>query len=138
MREEYRDRIQDAGASPLPLYRNKRIFPKEEEIGLAISAIKIAAKKDNFSSILCMGTAWNEKAFEIAENVKTALSQEGINVQLVKNVLYDQESLELLGGATGAFLLECANVTLYDEIQKELELLERQEIKCLGVVVAEV
>lgn len=118
--------------------RNKRIFSKEEGIGLAISAIKIAAKKDDFSSIICMGTAWNEKASEIAEKIKMSLAQEGISVRTVKNVLYDKESLELLEGATGAFLLECADTTFYDEVWKELELLQRQEIKCLGIVVVEV
>lgn len=118
--------------------RNKRIFSKEEEIGLAISAIKIAAKKSELTDILCLGTAWTEAAYDIAETMKTSLAQEGINVQIVKNVLYDQESLGLLDGASGAFLLECAEVALYDEIQKELELLQRQEIKCLGIVVAEV
>lgn len=52
-------------------------------------------------------------------------------------MLYDCESTELLNGMKGTFLLECAGTTLYDEIWQEVDLLQRQEIDCLGIVVVE-
>ena len=114
--------------------RSKRIFSEAESINLAISSVKIAAKKNELSKILCIGTSWNEKMLQIAEKMRVALEKEEIEMVLINNVLYDSESMEQLDGAEAGFLLEGIGVAFYDEIQKELELLGRQDIMCLGIV----
>ncbi len=65
------------------------------------------------------------------------MAASGLEVTVFNNVLYDAEAMERLGGIESAVLVETTDVTLYDEIWKELELLRRQEIETLGCVVVE-
>lgn len=117
--------------------RNRRTFTAEEATGLAGVAVKIAAKKESFDVVCCIGCDMKEGVRKVADAVQKTLKEENIELTVLNNVLYDQSAMEQLQGVKGAFLLEKAGETLYDEIVKELELLQRQDIKVLGVVVVE-
>ena len=117
--------------------RNRRTFTNEEALGLAGVAVKMAAKKASFETVCCIGCDMKESTLNVASAIQNTLKEEGIDLTVLNNVLYDQSSMEQLQGVKGAFLLEKAGETLYDEIAKELELLNRQDIKILGVVVVE-
>ena len=79
----------------------------------------------------------NGSALKAAEAIKKTLEDSGIEMTVLNNVLYDLSAMEHLQDVKGAFLLEKAGETLHEEITKELELLKRQEIKVLGVIVVE-
>lgn len=117
--------------------RNKRKFSEEEAIGLAGVAVKISAKKEELHSVYCIGCNMKGKTVEISDKIQSILKAESIDMTVLNNVLYNQESMEQLEGAKGAFLLEKAGETLYDEIAKELELLNRQGVKILGIITVE-
>ncbi|MCM1213712.1 MAG: hypothetical protein NC331_00430 [Lachnospiraceae bacterium] len=116
---------------------NKRSFAAEEAIGLAAVAVKMAAKKENLSEVCCIGCDLKENAVKTAEAIQSILKDADISVKVLDNVLYDQETMEQLLSAKGAFLLERVGGTLYDEISREIELLHRQEIMVLGIIVVE-
>lgn len=116
---------------------NKRVFSEEEAIGLASVAVKMAAKKGGVDEICCIGCDVNERTENISEQMRIALEREKISLTLLNNVLYNQEAMERLLDAKAVVLLERAGGTLYSEISKELELLQRQEIKVLGAIVVE-
>ena len=109
----------------------------EEALGLAGVAVKMAAKKETFDTVCCIGCNMKERTLKAAEAIQKVLAEDNIELTVLNNVLYDQSAMEQLQGVKGAFLLEKAGETLYDEIMKELELLNRQDIKILGVVVVE-
>lgn len=117
--------------------RNKRSFSEEEATGLAAVAVKITTQKENLTEVYCIGCDVKGRALAIAEKLQSTLKEDNITLTILNNVLYDQEALERLSSAKCVFLLEQAGVTLYDEIVKELELLQRQEIKVIGAVVVE-
>lgn len=117
--------------------RGKREFSKEEAIGLAAVAVKISAKREKMNEIYCIGCSMQDKAAEVSGNIENVLKHENISMTVLNNVLYNQEAMERLQGSKGAFLLEQAGETFYEEITKELELLNRQDIKILGIVVME-
>lgn len=117
--------------------RGKRKFSEEEAKGLAAVAVKISAKREALDTVYCIGCNIKDKASEVSDKIQNVLKEESIDMAVLNNVLYNQEAMEQLQGAKGAFLLEKAGETLYDEIAKELELLRRQGIKVLGVVVVE-
>lgn len=117
--------------------RNRRSFTGEEALGLAGVAVKMAAKKEAFDAVCCIGCDMKDSVRVVAEVIQTALKEDGIEMNVLNNVLYDQSAMEQLQGVRGVFLLEKAGETLYDEILKEIDLLNRQEIKILGVVVVE-
>ncbi|MCM1540506.1 MAG: hypothetical protein NC121_04525 [Blautia sp.] len=117
--------------------RNKRRFAMEEAIALAAAAVKISAKKENLTEICCIGCDLKTNATKTVETIHNLLKDAGISVKVLNNVLYDQEKLEQLLCVKGAFLLERAGKTLYDEVRREIELLRNQEIKVLGIIVVE-
>lgn len=71
------------------------------------------------------------------EQIRESLSAEGVSVQILSNVLYDAEVMEALSEAQGAVLVETAGSTLYEEVVRELQLLNRQNITVLGGIVVE-
>ena len=78
-----------------------------------------------------------ENTLKVAESIQKVLEEDSIEMTVLNNVLYDQGAMEQLQGVKSVFLLEKSGETLYNEITKELELLNRQEIKILGVIVVE-
>lgn len=116
---------------------NKRRFSMEEAIGLAAVAVKMAAKKEGLNEICCIGCNLKTNAVKTADAIQNVLKDANISMKVLNNALYDQEAMEQLLSARGAFLLERAGETLYEEISREIELLHRQEIKVLGIIVVE-
>lgn len=117
--------------------RNKRSFSEEEAVGLAAVAVKMAVKKEAIREVFCIGCNVKERSQKIAEQLQDILKKEDIAMKTLSNVLYDQEALGQLSDAKCVFLLETVNSTFYDEIERELELLSRQEIRILGGIVVE-
>ncbi|MCM1191834.1 MAG: hypothetical protein NC123_09975 [Butyrivibrio sp.] len=118
-------------------YHNQRRFTPEESVGLAAVAVKMAARKKGARSVCLLGCELKGNTLEICGQIKKQLEEAGLQVNTLSNVLYDAEAMEQLGGAESVVLVETAGVTLYDEILKELDLLQRQEITVLGGLVAE-
>ncbi len=117
--------------------RGKRRFSEEEATGLAAVAIKISARREELKSVYCIGCNIKERTAEVAGKIQNILKEESIDVEVLNNVLYNQEAMEQLQDAKGAFLLEKAGETFYNEVAKELELLHRQGVKVLGLVIIE-
>ena len=115
----------------------KREFTAEQSMELAFAALKIAAVKNGLNSVCLVGCNLGAGADKVCEGLKAALEKEGITVTILNNVLYDAETMEKLGTAKGAVLVEKAGSTLYNEITGELELLRRQEIVVLGGITVE-
>ncbi len=118
-------------------YHNQRRFTPEESVGLAAVAVKMAARKKGTESVCLLGCELKGNTLEICGQIKEQLEAAGLEVNTLSNVLYDAEAMEKLGRVGSVVLVETAGVTLYDEILKELELLQRQEITVLGGIVAE-
>lgn len=118
-------------------YHNQRRFSQEESVGLAAVAVKMAARKKGAESVCLLGCELKGNTLEICGQIKEQLKAAGLEVNTLSNVLYDAEAMEQLGSVGNVVLVETAGVTLYDEILKELELLQRQEITVLGGIVAE-
>lgn len=115
----------------------KRRFSEKEALGLAAVAIKMAAEKENFDKILCIGCDIKSDTAEVCSEVAQELKNSNIDMVVLNNILYNQESLGRLREAKCAFLVETAGSTMYEEIVKELDLLKRQGVAVLGILVVE-
>lgn len=115
----------------------KRRFPEKEALGLATVAVKIAAEKEGLHKIFCIGCDIKNDTAETCSKIALELKKDNIDAVVLNNILYDQESLGKLREAKGAFLVETAGSTMYEEIVKELEILKRQDIMVLGILVVE-
>ncbi|MCM1325848.1 MAG: hypothetical protein NC094_07570 [Bacteroidales bacterium] len=116
---------------------NKRVFSESEATGFAAVAVKLAVKKENVNEVFCIGCDMKGRTQRIAGQLQDILRKDNITLNILNNILYDQEVLKQLSEAKCVFLLETAGSTLYDEIARELELLNRQEIKVIGGIVVE-
>lgn len=117
--------------------RKIRRFAAGEAVNLAAVAVKMAVKKEGFQSVYLIGCNMKNGAKTLCEQIKEILKDEDISISVLDNVLYDAEAMDRLSGAECVALVESAGSTLYGEIDRELELLRRQEIKILGGIVVE-
>ena len=116
--------------------RNKRSFTKEEALDLSASSVKIAAKKNDFSEIIAIGCNMT-KINDVSSKLYEKLSGENIKVEELDNILYNPETLGKLAGKKGAVIIEQIGNTLYEELEKEIEILNSQDIKLLGIITVE-
>ena len=116
---------------------NKRQFSREEAISLAAVSVKMLATKEGVQKVACIGCDLKNGSTEICEALKKQLANDGIQLEILNNVLYNAEELEKLGQMKAAVLVEKAGGTLYQEILQERELLKRQDIKLFGCIVVE-
>lgn len=117
--------------------RNKRKFSQEEAIKLAAVAVKLNAEREALNSVYLIGCDLKERTVSVCEQLKESLGRNNIQVSVLNNVLYDAQAMSYLENAKGVVLVERAGSTLYEEINQELELLNRQGIKVLGGIIVE-
>jgi len=118
--------------------RNKRMFSVDEAVNLAAVAVKIAAGKNELDSVSLIGCNMKNGSMMICEQIKNYLQKEGVTVNILDNVLYDAGAMEELDNAPAAVLVENVASTLYSEIEEELALLKRQNIKTLGGIIVSI
>ena len=97
----------------------------------------MAAGKNALKTVSLVGCDLKDRALNTCEEIRMVLAEEGVEAQILNNVLYDAETMEKLGDTKGAVLVEKADSTLYAEVARELELLRRQDIAILGGIIVE-
>lgn len=112
----------------------KRQFSVDETMELAIAAIRMAAERKGLQKISMIGCGMTDESLAVCRQLIDRLGEQGVTVELLNNVLYDAASLQRLTEVKGAVLVGIAGETFYSELLEEKELLERQEIEKLGVV----
>lgn len=117
--------------------RNKRKFTKEEAEEIVAVAIKMAVRKTETNEVSLVGCEVKKQTEDICNNIKALLEKEDITVTILDNVLYNAETLEKLENAKNAVLVEKVGSTMYDEVAKEIELLQRNKINVLGGILVE-
>lgn len=117
--------------------RNKRRFSEEDAIKLTATAIKIAAKKEALDEICLVGCDVKERSESVCNQIAKILNEDGIRTKILNNILYDAEAMADLEQVQGVVFVEKAGVTMYNEIDSELEIVARQKIEVLGGVIIE-
>lgn len=97
----------------------------------------MAVKKQNMNKVCLVGCNLVGQTMAVCEQIRSILSADGTEVQILSNVLYDAEVMEELTDVQGVVLVETAGSTLYEEIARELELMNRQNIAVLGGIIVE-
>ncbi|MBQ5677091.1 MAG: hypothetical protein IIV45_18870, partial [Lachnospiraceae bacterium] len=116
-------------------HMNKHYFEEEEAISMVAAGIKIGAKKLEMSKVYLTGAAMGEKEKTVVKKLKKDLEKSGIEVVEGRPILYDAEALEKSAELGCVVFVECAGVSLYNEIADEIEICNHQGTKILGAVV---
>lgn len=117
--------------------RKKRRFDREEALGLAAVAVRMAAERNRLSTVYLIGCDLKEQVRAVCDYLRGVLADSKIETVILSNVLYDASAMSELDGAKGVVLVEKAGSTLYTEIEQELTLLKREEISVLGGIIVE-
>ena len=97
----------------------------------------MAVRKSETNEVSLVGCEVKKQTEDICNNIKALLEKEDITVTILDNVLYNAETLEKLENTKNAVLVEKAGSTMYDEVAKEVELLQRNKINVLGGILVE-
>lgn len=117
--------------------RNKRKFTEDETEEIVAVAIKMAVKKSGDKAVGFIGCDVKKQTEEKFNSIRELLEKEDIKVTMLDNVLYNAEQMEKLANISNVVLIEKAGSTMYDEVTKELELIERYNINVLGGILVE-
>lgn len=112
----------------------KRQFSVDETMELAIIAIKMAAERKELQKISMVGCGMTAECLAICKQIIDRLGEQGVEVELLSNILYDAASLQKLTEVKGAVLVGIVGESFYSELLEERELLDRLEIEKLGIV----
>lgn len=112
--------------------RNKREFTMEESKEIASVAIKVAAKKSESNEVYLIGCDLKNQADNICTDIQNVLKEDNIRIEIIDNILYNAEEMDKLTNVQCAVLVEKAGSTMYEEVEKELELLKRNNVNVLG------
>lgn len=112
--------------------RSKRQFTFEDALNLASASIKISVGRDGIKEVTLIGCNLKGQAMDTCKLLNDSLTADGIQVEVLNNVIYDAQAMGDLEKAKGVVLVETAGSTFYDEVQQEIELLQRQDINILG------
>ena len=99
--------------------------------------VKLAAEKSNINSVYVTGAGLAENHTPLLDEVIAKLKKDGIEVEMGKSILYYAGALEQSVKVGNVLLLEKAGQSLYQEIQREIEICSQQELNLLGAVVVE-
>lgn len=116
---------------------NKRRFSVDEALSLIVSRVKVQSAKDKISKLALIGCDMEKNVPMIPSTMAKKLEEDDVYTVVLDNVLYNPENTEKLGDIEGVVIVEKAGKTLYSELAGEIELLKRQQIKLLGLVIVE-
>ena len=112
-------------------------FREAEVVEMIYVGVKLAAEKRNINSVYVTGAGLAENHTPLLDEVIAKLKKDGIEVEMGKSILYYAGALEQSVKVGNVLLLEKAGQSLYQEIQREIEICSQQELNLLGAVVVE-
>lgn len=114
----------------------RRKFTEEESLDIIASSVKIAASKKNVNEIIAAGCNMS-KISDATSKLYEKLASQNIAVSELDNILYNPDNMSKLPGNKACILIEQTGGTIYEELEKEIEIMKSQGIEILGVVTVE-
>lgn len=115
----------------------KKRLSMEQQIEVIAANVVLSCKKQELECIYMTGSEYEKVDKVVLDKLKQKLSGQEIKVKDGGNILYDASSLQSGVENGHIILVEQKNVSVYDELSAELDLLEQYDIEVLGVIVLE-
>lgn len=115
-------------------YKNKRQMSEEEAIRHLVKSIGLLCKEKDVNRLFVSGSCMSE----LGENIRSAISNElaskGIVAIYGDNVSFDRESLEAANDIKNMIVVEKVNVSVVEEIAREIETVKEHGVNVIGGV----
>lgn len=118
-------------------YRNEKEMDDTTRLGIVCGNLELMCKRENISRICLTGSGMEKirKTEEAAlQTILERLSSAGIQVLLVDNICYDMTSMRTVSEVGAVVLMERSHESIFQEIDKELMLLNQNEINIVGAI----
>ena len=117
--------------------RNKKLLTEAQAAELAYTQTALIAKKADVHQICMMGACLKDGTLRFCEELKAKLEQDGFQISIMTDVLYNAKSAEKLGDTEAVVFVETVSVTRYEQMGEELAILKRLGIPALGCITVE-
>lgn len=114
---------------------NQRYFEQEKAYEMVAANIRIALKNIEKKTILISGAVCGEDEKKVVKELAGRLKQDNIKLEYTSQILYNAEALEKMVEIGQVIFVEKAEQSLYQELQKEIEICNQQRVNLLGCIV---
>lgn len=118
-------------------YRNEKEMDDTTRLGIVCGNLELMCKRENITRICLTGSEMEKirKTEESAlQTILERLSGAGIQVLPVDNICYDMTSMRTVSEVGAVVLMEQSHESIFQEIDKELMLLNQNEINVVGAI----
>lgn len=119
------------------LHNNRRGYDIDQQISVVASSVKLLLKKNDLNRILLTSSLFGKVDKSIVDELISAINAEGINADIVDNIVYNREALLECAKEGSILLLEQIDRSLLSEIEREIRSAEGYGICILGTIVLE-
>lgn len=105
---------------------------------MLLSSIVISAKRTGICDIYVTGTEIERDNIQnILKKLKQAAQQSGIRLIIGQSISIDAEAFSKMSDIGSAIIIEETNVSIYQEIVRELQICKEQGVNVLGSIIVE-
>ena len=114
---------------------NRRYFEKEKAYEMVAANIRIGLKGTENKNLMVSGAICGDDEKKVVEELAKRLKKDDIKLEYASQILYNAESLEKMVEVGQVIFVERAEQSLYQEVLREIEICEQQNVKVLGCIV---
>lgn len=103
-------------------YRNQKLLSAEASVQLAISNIELYCKNEGITKLFLTGSEIERVDKNTITQIVEGLSTKGIQTVYGENICYDAAAMREASEAGHVVLVEITDVSIYQEIEKELRI----------------
>ena len=115
-------------------YRNQKMLSSDASIQLAISNIELYCKNEGITKVFLTGSEIERVAKTTITKIVEGLVAKGIQTVYGENICYDAAAMREASEAGHVVLVEITDVSIYQEIEKELRMLKDWNVDVAGCV----
>lgn len=115
-------------------YRNQKLLSAEASVQLAISNIELYCKNEGITKLFLTGSEIERVDKNTITQIVEGLSTKGIQTVYGENICYDAAAMREASEAGHVVLVEITDVSIYQEIEKELRMLKDWNVNIAGCV----
>ncbi len=115
-------------------YRNQKMLSADASVQLAISNIELYCKNEGITKVFLTGSEIERVAKTTITKIVEGLATKGIQTVYGENICYDAAAMREASEAGHVVLVEITDVSIYQEIEKELRMLKDWNVDVAGCV----
>lgn len=115
-------------------YRNQKILSADALVQLVISNIELYCKNEGITKLLLTGSEIEHVEKATITKIMEELGAKGIHVVYGENICYNSAAMREASRGDHVVLVEITDVSIYQEIEKELRMLKDWNVDVIGYI----